>query len=500
MADHRAPSEDPENGAPRWIREFVRELRGWTEVEPGVRAALLYGSYPAGRADHFSDIDLVLVRSEQTSSESIAESLQAKFPVGTRLHKEGRDVFLLRNPPIKLEISTISPAELDRVQGLFEGSRIRDGSASILTLKEPELRQEAVRWSRVPGEPPTGTEAEREGLSFLYYFEEFHPAFHRGDHYRAFFLYSLAFYKLGSFLAAVNGVGDFLYAPERLVDLLDKTDSSIRERFEHCAPLWGRDLSPLLLKKELMFDLFEDALRQHGTKVEGLLDTAHAVRQFVTERYPPLWRWRDIGDRGKTAPRRIFRAARLDRYPTDLVASFLRNEGIRTIVDLRTDTELQRHHYPEGALTGVRYVRIPVWPSLSFPPGSSEEERLHYMYGHFTEDPGFPTWINSLLAEVSRSENLPMAIHCHAGADRTGILVATLLKLAGASDDEVIDDYLITSGHVRRKYIEAFLRHLRDQGGVFPLLQSRGIPSQLIEEAVAAITSLECPPIERVSK
>ena len=36
-------------------------------------------------------------------------------------------------------------------------------------------------------------------------------------------------------------------------------------------------------------------------------------------------------------------------------------------------------------------------------------------------------------------------VHCAVGKDRTGVVSALLLKLAGASDDAVLDDYLLTT-------------------------------------------------------
>jgi protein-tyrosine phosphatase len=42
-----------------------------------------------------------------------------------------------------------------------------------------------------------------------------------------------------------------------------------------------------------------------------------------------------------------------------------------------------------------------------------------------------------------------MYVHCAVGKDRTGVVSALLLKLAGAHDDAVIDDYLLTAERLR---------------------------------------------------
>lgn len=43
------------------------------------------------------------------------------------------------------------------------------------------------------------------------------------------------------------------------------------------------------------------------------------------------------------------------------------------------------------------------------------------------------------------AEGKPALIHCANGKDRTGILCATLLRVAGASADEIMEDYLLVN-------------------------------------------------------
>lgn len=380
---------NPDLRVPRATREVLERLRSWGEKHSQILGILLYGSVPRGTADHFSDVDLIVVQSADSNPGELVESIVSEFDVLFRLSKDGKSVLYLRRPAIKIELTMIEPARLPEFKDYFESSPFPNLSAALLVLKNPSLYRSLEEWWKAPQSVSPSDEVVREANSFLYYYEGFHPAFHRGDHFRAYFLYSLAFYKLGSFLAAVNGRRESLYSPERLVDFLDTVDSSLRERFEACAPVWGHDLTPLLLKKELMFNLFETALQASEANLPLLEEEARTMRQFVRERYPPLWRWRDLGGKGRVAPRLLFRAARLDRYPADVLSTFLKGEGIRTVVDLRTDAELQRHNYPPGALDGVRYVRIPVWPSLPIPNNLSEQERLQFFYRHATEDPDF---------------------------------------------------------------------------------------------------------------
>ena len=58
------------------------------------------------------------------------------------------------------------------------------------------------------------------------------------------------------------------------------------------------------------------------------------------------------------------------------------------------------------------------------------------------------TRLTAALSRFAWSDSA-MYVHCAVGKDRTGVVCALLLKLAGADDDTVVEDYLETSYAVR---------------------------------------------------
>lgn len=58
-----------------------------------------------------------------------------------------------------------------------------------------------------------------------------------------------------------------------------------------------------------------------------------------------------------------------------------------------------------------------------------------------TRAPAFGTAIEY----VADPSNLPTLIHCHAGKDRTGILVALVLEIVGVDRETILDDYELTT-------------------------------------------------------
>lgn len=75
-------------------------------------------------------------------------------------------------------------------------------------------------------------------------------------------------------------------------------------------------------------------------------------------------------------------------------------------------------------------------------------------------------FIGPLGSAIAAGE-LPALIHCTAGKDRTGVMVALLLALLGASREAIVADYLLSAGYADR---------LRAQGALAELPQHYGIP------------------------
>ncbi|KAJ9457995.1 Tyrosine-protein phosphatase [Diplonema papillatum] len=55
-----------------------------------------------------------------------------------------------------------------------------------------------------------------------------------------------------------------------------------------------------------------------------------------------------------------------------------------------------------------------------------------------------------MIADHIDSGNVPVLVHCTAGKDRTGIVVALLLLLAGVSDEKVVADYAKSGGELEK--------------------------------------------------
>jgi len=67
--------------------------------------------------------------------------------------------------------------------------------------------------------------------------------------------------------------------------------------------------------------------------------------------------------------------------------------------------------------------------------------------------------IGRALRVLAASGSLPAVVHCAAGKDRTGVLVAVLLGLLGVDEAAIVADYAVSADamdHLRRSLIERY--------------------------------------------
>ncbi len=183
---------------------------------------------------------------------------------------------------------------------------------------------------------------------------------------------------------------------------------------------------------------------------------------------------RDLGglpaeDGRQTVVGRLLRADNLqDLSPAD-VARLVDDIGVTTVVDLRSSAELRSEGpAPLEAVPGVRHAHHPVLPELGSATDAVAEAlltRIRQDRSRFPDDPtcghylGYledrPDQVVAAMRSIARDRGAAL-VHCAAGKDRTGVVVALALTAVGVRPDAVIADYAATSDRV-----EAILGRLR---------------------------------------
>lgn len=168
---------------------------------------------------------------------------------------------------------------------------------------------------------------------------------------------------------------------------------------------------------------------------------------------------RDLGglpteDGGKTVAGRLLRGDNLQELSPADIAMLVGEIGLTTVVDLRSLAELAAEGpAPLDGVAGVRHAHHPVLPELGSATDvvsdalltRDDHDRSRYpsdpLCGHYLgylEDR--PDQVVAAVHSVAHSDGAAL-VHCAAGKDRTGVVVALALSAVGVRQQAVIADY-----------------------------------------------------------
>ncbi|HEX2647636.1 MAG TPA: tyrosine-protein phosphatase, partial [Candidatus Dormibacteraeota bacterium] len=127
----------------------------------------------------------------------------------------------------------------------------------------------------------------------------------------------------------------------------------------------------------------------------------------------------------------------------------LMDYGVTTVLDLRSDGEAARSPSPfQDSAAGVHYVRRVLIDDKNMNNiGDSNSMLERYLFIIEARPDAFRD-VFQALAETDGT----LLFHCFAGKDRTGLVAAMLLDLAGASADGIAADYAATDVQLARQY------------------------------------------------
>lgn len=168
---------------------------------------------------------------------------------------------------------------------------------------------------------------------------------------------------------------------------------------------------------------------------------------------PGTYNFRDVGGlpaRGGTVRRGVlFRSDGLHRLG-DEGREVLRSLDVGVVIDLRDDNEARLMPDDLHGLD-LEVRRLPVFEGS----GASQGERgisLEKLY-HRIVTQHAPIVVDAV-REIASTGDRAVLVHCTAGKDRTGVVVALTLLAAGVDREAVIADYVITESHLAGEWLE----------------------------------------------
>jgi protein-tyrosine phosphatase len=226
----------------------------------------------------------------------------------------------------------------------------------------------------------------------------------------------------------------------------------------------------------------------------------------VTDRWielDGLVNMRDLGglptrDGGRTASGRLIRSDNLQDLTDADVARLVDELGVTDIVDLRTEVEvhlegpgplrrvesLTHHHHSLIAERREQDLAALAAKALAVPWSEDRTRRDarfwadHYL-GYLSARPDS---VSAALRVVADAKGAAV-VHCAAGKDRTGTVVAMALDVAGVPREEIVADYVLTG-----ERLEQIVGRLMPREAYGPALAKQKLADQLPRaESIRAI-------------
>jgi protein tyrosine/serine phosphatase len=196
------------------------------------------------------------------------------------------------------------------------------------------------------------------------------------------------------------------------------------------------------------------------------------------------------------------------QYLTDEGVATVRSTGVSRILDLRSRGEIST--FPTPFTNDPITLHIP----LSDPADPQDHNTI---VGACIEMLDLhPDSFAAALRAIAEAPEGPVVVHCFGGKDRTGVLVALALIVAGVPEPEIIADYALTQSRLagllaeqlaaepdeslhpqmieyrdtRPASLTAILRHLDTKyGGAIPYLEQAGLTASDRETLRTRLTS-----------
>jgi len=196
---------------------------------------------------------------------------------------------------------------------------------------------------------------------------------------------------------------------------------------------------------------------------------------------PLIFNLRDVGGyaghEGRTVRwRRLLRSDSLHRL--DLAEPEFVKLGVRTVIDLRREREIAAFgRVPE--FDGLVYHHIapehPEWDGVPLDPDGDNARWLADRYLDLANEGA--EGLARVVGVIADPATAPVVVHCVAGKDRTGVVCALTLGALGVSDEDIAEDYALSTAASTR--FTAWLKEA-DPG-------SRDLPQQLLSSPAGAM-------------
>lgn len=464
----------------------IEKIKSLIPSITGVKAALLYGSFGRNEANANSDIDMQLLVDDNFIINDFKEKLQQLFLdeliAVNQIKMRDKVVVYFKNQP-KLEMAICkSVSEIERN---YLGSEINTIENTIVfENKEANLNLSLHLQNLVQHKNQAKTKEVKDTAindlieKFVYEFESCSNAHRRSDGYHFYFFYNIALHVALQLNHISKGFEKYNFLPKNYIAEVLSADE--RDGFYE---LNGSLFLPEANKKKRkLLDYFYNS-------IENLIDASRKKEltsfcEWIYER-DLLWNFRDISlHNPKIKNGFIYRTATLSLFEKEAFFSdFIDAKNIKYIIDLRADREIEALPYSDDFISKIKYTKAqldpwnqPDWFKEKYNYGSNEEIAYRFFLL------ACKTELKRAFETLLEAQDSAVAIHCHAGKDRTGIFISMVHLLIKTPLEIVYNDYLASESDTKKHNLDLVLEIINQEGGIENYLRSCGLTMLQIEQ------------------
>jgi protein tyrosine/serine phosphatase/predicted nucleotidyltransferase len=451
----------------------------------GIQVGLLYGSFGRNEGNPNSDVDIQILVEDDFQSKDLISELKVNFKSKIQFINEvslrNKVVVYFQSHP-KIEFGICH--SIYQINRNFLGSEITYVTKTILYAnnewkdKIDKYLQEIVEKRNLEKTAQNTEKSILELLDkFVYEFENCSNMHQRSDAYQFYFFYNIALHIAIQLKHISSGETKFNFLPKYFVANTLKNQEQ-KAFYNLKGTLFLPEANHL---KRRLLDFFYSSIETLVNKKKQ--EELKQFLEWIFER-DFFWNLRDISTHNsKIKSGVVYRTATMSIFQKEnRFDELLSNKGIKTIIDLRADREIDELPYDENTLSKINYAKA------QFDPWNQPEwfkEKHHYgtdeeiAYRYFVI--GCNDKIKTAIEAIIKEENAT-AVHCFAGKDRTGIFISLLHLLVDTPLETVYADYLASEVDVKPYRLEMVINIIKEKGGIVPYLLGCGLQETQIEQ------------------
>jgi len=454
--------------------QLIEKYNTLFEKIEGIQSVIIIGSFGRRNPKANSDIDYQILVDENFDNNLFFKEIKSKFENELKhslfLENKNKWCFYLTDDYIITEVFICT--KLQELDKYYLGSEISNPENAIIfdnTNTVFKYFQKIAQEKEKQFNEIQKAKVEYLIIEFQNRFEACSNAHAKSDGYKFNILFSHGLNAVVRLIYLSKGANEHDYMPPNfLTDYSYKFDLKIEE-------LGTMDLRLANTHKRKLLDLFLECLpiALHKFNIKTNINSIASFLENIFQR-DFFWNFRDISKfNAKIKQGVIYRSSALCLYKKDLrLNAILERYNITSIIDLRADRELKECNYKNEQKANFNIVHAPFDPwtqSVEFQNTYNTGTNAEIAYQFFSLE--CKSSIKRVIETVLNSKGA-VDIHCHAGKDRTGIVIALFHLLSGANEDEIFLDYLASEMDTKKSYLQIFLDIVSNTGGVEKYLQS----------------------------